>query len=71
MHCSRRTEKPNSLVADDNCELLAFPYLFQTEKFVYDFQRDTKLSPVKHFNQRLLNYLQLYFTPCQFLSNVN
>ena len=40
-------KKPNSLVADDNFELLAFPYLFQTGKFDYDIQRDIKLSPAK------------------------
>ena len=53
-------KKPNSLVTDDNCELLAFPYLFPAGKFGYDIQRDTKLSSAKYFNQLLLNYAQLF-----------
>ena len=40
-------KNPNSLVADNNCELLAFPYLFPSGKFGYDIKRDIKLNPVK------------------------
>ena len=67
MHCSRRRKKPNSLVADDNCELLAFLYLFPTGRFSCDIQRDIKSSPVKYFNQRLLNYTQLFASEADYI----
>ena len=39
---------PNSLLTDESCELLAFPYLFPTGKFGCNVQRDIKLSPVTY-----------------------
>ena len=47
---------PNSLLTDESSEVLAFLYLFPTGKFGYNVQRINKLSPIKYFNQRLLNY---------------
>ena len=42
------------------CEELAFPYLFPNGKFKYKVEREIKLSPVKYFNQRLLNITQMF-----------
>ena len=51
---------PLSLLMDDHCEELAHPHLFPTGKFGYKVDRVIKLSPSKYFNQRLLNYKQLF-----------
>ena len=45
---------------DEKCEELAHPFLFPTGKYGYRVERDTKISPVKYFNQRLLNYKQKF-----------
>ena len=50
--------KPVSILTDQNCEELAHPHLFPNGKFGYKVQRPMQLSPVKYFNQRLLNYKQ-------------
>ena len=50
---------PLPIIRDENCELLAHPYLFPTGKFGYTYQRGISLSPSKYFNQRLLNYIQI------------
>ena len=60
-------KKPNSLLLDENCEVLAFPYLFPTGKFGYNVQRANKLSPVKYFNQRLLNYTQIFASEADYI----
>lgn len=39
---------------------MALPYLFLEENFEYKIDRQVKLSPVKCFNQWLLNYNQLF-----------
>ena len=36
-----------SMLSDDYCEELAFPYLFPEGNFVYKPARELKLSPVK------------------------
>ena len=51
---------PNSILRDEFCEELAFPNLFPSGKFGYKAKRDIPLSPVKYFNQRLLNYTQRF-----------
>ena len=51
---------PVSVLNDDHCEELAFPYLFSTGKFGYKVKRETPLSPVKYFNQGLLNFRQSF-----------
>ena len=51
---------PLPIIRDENCELLAHPYLFPTGKFGCTYQREISLSPSKHFNQRLLNYSQKF-----------
>ena len=62
-----KKKKPKPLVADDNCELLALPYLFPTRKFGYDFQRDIKLSSFKYFNKYFLNYTQLFASQADYI----
>ena len=60
-------ENPNFLISDKNCEALAFPHLFPTEKFGYNIQRKVKLSPVGYFNQQLLNYTQLFASEADYV----
>ena len=45
---------------DENCKALAFPYLFPTDKYDYRVRRYIQLSPVKYFNQYLLNFTQIF-----------
>ena len=40
---------------DEYCKELSFPHLFPTGKFGCKVRRKIPLSPVKYFNQRLLN----------------
>ena len=47
-------------IIDNFCEELAFPYLFPNGKFGYKVEREIKLIPVKFFNQRLLNFTQMF-----------
>ena len=60
-------KKQSSLISNENCEALAFPYLFPTGKFRYNIQRDVKLSLVRYFNQRLLNYTQLFASEADYI----
>ena len=52
--------KPISILTDKHCEELAHPYLFPAGKFGYNIDREIYLTPVKYFNQRLLNYTQKF-----------
>ena len=71
---------PVSVLNDDHCEELAFPYLFSTGKFGYKVKREIPLSPVRYFNQGLLNFRQsfasdadyyyFFFLQDQLLSNI-
>ena len=58
---------PNSLLADESGEVLSFSYLFPTGKSGYNVQRINKLSPIKYFNQRLLNYTQLFVSESDYI----
>ena len=60
-------KQPTSMLNDEFCEELSFPYLFPRGKFRYKVERDTKLSPTKYFNQRLLNYTQLFASDPDFI----
>ena len=51
---------PLSLLNDEFCEELAFPYLLPNGKFGYNVKRDIPITPVRYFNQRLLNYHQTF-----------
>ena len=53
-------KSPLSFFNDDFCEEQAFPFLFPNGKFGYKVQRSIPLSPVKYFNQRLLNFSQRF-----------
>ena len=53
-------KQPKSMLNDEFCEELVFPYLFPRVRFGYKVEGDIKLSPTKYFNQRLLNYTQLF-----------
>lgn len=55
-----KRKQPYSLLEDENYEPLTFPYVLPTGKFGYRVEKDKKLSPVKYFNQRLLNLRQLF-----------
>ena len=52
--------KPLSILTDKHCEELAHPHLYPTGKFGYQVDREVPLSPIKCFNQRLLNYKQKF-----------
>ena len=56
-----------SIVRDDYCEELAFPYLLPTGKFGYKVKREVSFSPVKYFNQRLLNFKQTFASDADFI----
>ena len=49
---------PISIWNDDFCEEFALPCLFPEENFEYKIDSQVKLSPLKYFNQWLLNYNQ-------------
>ena len=59
--------QPMSILMDEKCEELAHPHLFPTGKFGYKVQREIKLSPVKYFNQRLLNYKQTFSSDSDYI----
>ena len=70
-------KQPMSILNDQYCEELAHPHLFPTGNFGYKIERNVKLSPVKYFNQRMLNYINkslqvmqtIYFLLCLLCSN--
>ena len=49
-----------SILTDKHWEELAHPHLFPTGKLGYQVDREVPLSPIKYFNQRLLNYKQKF-----------
>ena len=60
-------KKPISIYLDEKCEEMAFPHLFPTGKFGYNYEREIKISPVKYFNQRLLNYSQKFASDSDYI----
>ena len=42
---------PLPIISDENCELLAHPYIFPAGKFGYTYQRGISLSPSKYFTR--------------------
>ena len=58
---------PRSVILDKNCEKLAFPHLLSKGQFGYTTEPETKLSPVKYFNQRLLNYKQIFSSSVDYI----
>lgn len=53
-------KQPNYILNYRYYEEISFAHLFPTGKFGYQVQRDTRLSPLKYFNKRLLNYSQKF-----------
>ena len=51
---------PLSFFNDEFCEEQAFPFLFPKGKLGHKTERSIPLSPVKYFNQRLLNFSQRF-----------
>ena len=60
-------KKPENIMLDKFCEELAFPHLLPKGEFGYQVERDVKLSPVKYFNQRLLNYMQTFSSSSDYI----
>ena len=60
-------KQPTSMLSGDYCKELAFPYLFPEGKFGYKSIKELKLSPVKYFNQRLLNYTQIFASDSNYI----
>ena len=58
---------PLSLICDEDCEMLAHPYLFPKGKFGYTYKREIALSACKYFNQRLLNWTQAFSSDTDFV----
>lgn len=58
---------PLSIINDEKCEELAHPHLFPTGNFGYNVERNIKLSPIKYFNQRLLNYSQKFASDSDYI----
>ena len=50
-----------------HCEELAFPHLLPEGKFGYKVDRDVKLSATRYFNQRLLNYTQMFASDSDYI----
>ena len=63
----RQNKMPLPIISDENCELLAHPYLFPTGKFGYTYESGISLSPSKYFNQRLLNYSQKFASDIDYI----
>ena len=60
-------KEPLPIICDEQCEILAHPYLFPTGKFGYTYKRDIKLTPCRYFNQRLLNYRQKFSSDSDYI----
>ena len=60
-------KNPLSILRDNYCEELAFPYLFPTGKFGYKVKREVPSSQVKYFKQRLLNFKQTFASDADFI----
>ena len=60
-------KKPSSILQDKCCEELVFPHIFSNGQFGYRVEQEVKLSPVKYFNQKLLNYAQLFASDSDYI----
>ena len=67
-NCPGEGIKPLSILTDKHCEELDNPNLFPTGKFGYQVDREVPLSPIKYFNQRLLNYKQQFSSDPDYIS---
>ena len=60
-------KQPKSVLSDEFCEELDHPYLFPTGKFGHKVKGNVTLSPVKYFNQPLLNYIQKFTSDSDYI----
>ena len=60
-------KSPLSFFHDEFCEEQAFPFLFPNGKFGYKSERSIPLSPVRYFNQRLLNFSQRFSSCTEYI----
>ena len=58
---------PVSVLNNDHCEELAFPYFLPTGRFRYKVKLAIPLSPVKYFNQQLMNLRQSFASDADYL----
>ena len=59
--------QPMPILMDEKCEESAHPFSFPTGKFGHKVQRNITLSPVKYFNQRLLDYKQKFASDSDYI----
>ena len=60
-------KEPTSISNDKYCEELTVPCLFPKGKFGCKVERKIKLSPVKYFNQCLLNYTKIFASDLDYI----
>ena len=60
-------KKHISILTDEHCEALAYPYLLPTGKCEYKVKRGVALSATKYFNQRLLIYQQTFSSDADYI----
>ena len=60
-------QKPLSILSDEYCEELAFPYLLPRGRFGFTRERKIPLSASKYFNQRLLHYTQRFASSSDYI----
>lgn len=53
-------KNPISLLTDEYCKEMAKPHLFPYGIYSYKVERYITLTPNKYFNERLLNFLQVF-----------
>ena len=56
----KRKKIPVSILSDIFCKEQSFSYLLPKGKFGFNAPRNTPISPVWYFNQRLLNFNQYF-----------
>ena len=63
--------KPMSILTDKRCEEFSHPWLFPAGKFGYRTEQEISLTPNKYFNQRLLNYKQIFASDADYIFYVH
>ena len=64
-------QKQLSILSDEYCEELAFPYLLPRGRFGFTRERKIPLSASKYFNQRLLHYTQRFASSSDYIFFAN
>ena len=60
-------KKPENIILDKFCEELAFPQLLCKGRYGYSVDRNLKISHTKYFNQRLLNYKNIFSSCSEYI----